>query len=279
MRRATRAHFVSIHLRHAIDRLIHLPALPRPSVPSPAGLSSLEAEKAELEAYTALDRKKRALEYTLYSHELARANGDLEALAADRDAASKAGEASRAQAEEKAEAAAAAEAAVASAAETLRSKEADRDAARAGVPRLSTRRVKAAARVRELEAAVAADKKTAAALAAEAAALTSEIEAALAQVEEELLPVEREARAAYETVNAGAWLWYWRSLAAGVGSFGWVADASLPCIVVPCAMSCLFADVVLHVCSHSPPAEHSRLSARLDGLYEKAARGKTFSEW
>jgi structural maintenance of chromosome 3 (chondroitin sulfate proteoglycan 6) len=37
-------------------------------------LVELEGEREELESYTRLDRQRRALEYTLYEHELRKAN-------------------------------------------------------------------------------------------------------------------------------------------------------------------------------------------------------------
>ncbi|KAG2485526.1 hypothetical protein HYH03_015697, partial [Edaphochlamys debaryana] len=43
-------------------------------------LKELDAERAELAEYTALDRRKRCLQYTLYDKELAKAQSDLEKL-------------------------------------------------------------------------------------------------------------------------------------------------------------------------------------------------------
>ena len=49
-------------------------------------LAELEGEREELAAWQRLDRSRRAIEYSLYSSELARAQAELEALGLSRDA-------------------------------------------------------------------------------------------------------------------------------------------------------------------------------------------------
>lgn len=159
-------------------------------------MSELLQESKELEQYNSLERKRRAIEYVLYSNELEKSSDALKELEEGRDTGTLAGlrtGTETAQAE-----AAAALAALAAKRDELRALTGDAASAKKSLPKLQEKRVKLAERVSNLRAAVANDQLGA----DEAHKELTKVQAEIAAKRKELEAGEPSFRAAQAALDA-----------------------------------------------------------------------------
>jgi len=113
-------------------------------------ISELSAEMAELDKYNALERRRRALEYTLYSTEMAKSQAELDEMARNKDDDAGQTLTLRAAMEEHQAAVASLESELRTVGEALKSADGDRKALVAAKPKIAKARVQAEGQLAEL---------------------------------------------------------------------------------------------------------------------------------